>query len=80
MTYAELVSKVIGFINFLIPVLFAGVFLVIVWKIIDIWIIHGDSSEDLVKGGRFALTAVLVLVVTVSLWGILALLRNSLFG
>jgi len=77
-TLAELVAFFLGIINGLIPLLFGIVFLVIIWKIIDAWVIHADDSVSREEGRTVAITGVVVIVIMVSIWGILNLLKNSL--
>ena len=76
-TYSGLVSELIGFINIVIPAMFALLFAYIIWKIIDAWILHAGDPKKVEEGKRFAVTAVLVLVVAVSVWGIVAIIRTS---
>jgi hypothetical protein len=77
-TFAELVAFAIGLINQVILFIFALAFLVMMWKIVDAWILHADDPGKREEGGSVAITAALVMVVMVSIWGILALLRASL--
>lgn len=79
-TFSELVNFILGFINLLIPALFAVVFLYLVIRIIDAWILHADDDGKREEGKRLMITAVIVFVVMISVWGIIALLRNSIFG
>ena len=79
-TLAELVAFLLGIVNSLIPLLFAVVFLIIIWKIIDAWIIHADDPGSREEGRTVAIIGVVVLVIMISIWGILSLLRNSLLG
>ncbi len=79
-TFAELVNFILGFINILIPALFAIVFLYLFVKIIDAWIIHADDDGKREEGRRMMITAVVVFVVMVSAWGIVALIKNSIFS
>lgn len=74
--FKELVNFAIEFINIGITVLFALAFLVLTWKVVDAWIIHADDPTKREEGTTLALTAVVVMVVMVSVWGILALLRS----
>jgi hypothetical protein len=77
-TFAELVDFAIGFINILITFLFALAFLVLVWKMVDAWVIHAADASKREEGRSVAITSALVMVVMLSIWGILAILRNSL--
>ena len=76
-TYAGLVDFIISFINLLIPAMFALLFLFIVWKIVDLWIIHGADPAKVAEGKSLAVTAVIVVVVAISVWGIVAIIRSS---
>jgi Type IV secretion system pilin len=79
-TFAGLVDFILGFINILIPALFGILFLYLVVRIIDAWIIHADDDKKREEGKRLLITAALVFVVMVSAWGIVAMIRTSLFG
>lgn len=78
-TFKGLVDFIIGFINILIPALFGVLFLYIVWKIIDAWILHADDDSKREEGRRLVITAVLVFVLMISTWGIVAMIKQSLF-
>jgi len=79
-TFKDLVGFIIDFINILIPTLFGIIFVYIIWKIIDAWIIHAGNQEKREEGKRLALAAVLIMVLMVTAWGIVALIKQSLFG
>jgi Kef-type K+ transport system membrane component KefB len=72
--FAGLVDFFIEFLNLGIIVLFALAFLVLLWNIVDTWIIHSDDPSKREEGTTMAITAVIVMVVMVSIWGILGLL------
>jgi Type IV secretion system pilin len=76
-TFGGLVNFFIEFINIVITALLALAFLVLIWKIIDAWIIHADDEKKRAEGKSYALTAVIVFVVMVSVWGILQLLVGA---
>jgi len=78
-TFAELVAFFIGIINSLIVVIFALAFVVMMWKIIDAWIIHADNDTKREEGKAVALTSVIVMVIMASIWGILSFLKASIF-
>jgi len=77
-TLAELVNFFVGIINSLIVVIFALAFIVMMWKIVDAWIIHADNDTKRDEGKAIALTAVIVMVIMASIWGILSFLKASL--
>ncbi len=78
-TFKGLVNFIISFINILIPALFGVLFLYIVWRIIDTWILHAGDDSKREEGRRLVLTAVLVLVLMISTWGIVAMIKQSIF-
>ena len=77
--FATLVDEIISLLQVVIPFIFSVALLVIIWKIIDTWIINAGDTTKLAAGRQFVLYAVLILVVMSGIWGILALLRSSLF-
>lgn len=79
-TYSGLIDEVIGFINVLIPAMFALVFVYFIWKMIDAWVLHAGDPNKIQEGKTFALTAIIVLVVALSVWGIVAIIRTSFLG
>lgn len=78
--FNEVVKFVIDFINILITVLFALLFLFVVYKIIDAWVINGGDEKKVEEGKKQVTVAVIVFVIMVSTWGIVSLIKNSLFG
>jgi hypothetical protein len=79
-TLKELVNVFLDIINLLIPALFAILFLFITWKIFDAWVINAADEQKREEGKKLALTAVLVIVVMLSVWGIVTMLKSSIFG
>lgn len=79
-TFSGLVDFIVNIINILIPAIFGVVFVYLVFKIIDAWIIHAGDEKKLEEGKRLMTTAVIVFVLMISTWGIVTLLKNSLFG
>ncbi len=80
-TYAGLVEFFLGLIGtLLIPGIFLIVFLYSVWKIFDAWVIDVADERKRSEGKRFVVIAILSFVLMVSVWGIVGLLKNSIFG
>ncbi len=75
--FAGLVNFFLEFVNLGITFIFAIAFLVVLWKMIDAWIIHADDPTRREEGTTMAITAVVVMIVMVSIWGILALLTGN---
>jgi hypothetical protein len=79
-SFAELVDMFLGFISLLVPFVFSLALLVIVWKVIDAWVIHAGDVKKIEEGKKYAVTGILVLVVMSGIWAIVRLLRSSIFG
>lgn len=79
MTFADLVGKFLDLIALLIPIVFALTIVVLSWGIINAWIINGGDQGSVDRGKKIAVAGVIALVVMVSVWGIVALLQNSLY-
>lgn len=78
--FSELVGVFIDILSLVIPLLFGLALLVIVWRIVDAWILHAGDIKKIDEGKQYALWGVVVLVVMSSVWAILRILRGSLFG
>jgi len=78
--YKSLVNLFLDIINLLIPALFGILFFFIMWKIFDAWVINAADERKREEGKQLALTAVLVVVVMLSAWGIVTMLSSSIFG
>jgi hypothetical protein len=79
-TFADFVSLILDIINIIIPSIFGIVFLVLVWKIFDAWVINAADERKREEGKQYAVVATIVMVVMVIAWGIVAMIRNSIFG
>lgn len=79
-TFRGLVDGLLGLINIIIPAIFAILFLYIVWKIVDAWVINAADTKKRDEGKQLVVVAIVVFVLMVSTWGIIALLRNAFFG
>lgn len=78
--FKSFVGVIVDLINLLIIAIFALTFVVIVWAIIQTWIIGGGEAAQVEKGKKIITTSVLVLVVMSGIWAIIALLREGFFG
>jgi hypothetical protein len=79
-TFEGLVGAIIGFINILIPTLFGLLFLYVMWKIVDAWVINAGNETKREEGKQLVVVAVFVFVLMISAWGIVALIKQSVFG
>lgn len=78
-TLQELVSFFLEFINYLIPFLFGLVFVYVLWKLIDAWVIHSGDPKRQAEGRTLAIVAVIVFALMLSTWGVVAMVREFLF-
>ena len=78
--FNSLVNYILELISLLIPVIFGLIVIVLVWRLIDAWVINGGDQTKIDDGKRTALIGIVVLVILSGVWGILELLRSSLFG
>lgn len=76
--FSQLVAFFIGIIKLIIPLLFGLSLLVIVWKVVDAWIINGGDESKIEEGKQTIFVGVIALVIMSSIWGILSILQNSL--
>lgn len=79
-TFSGLVSGLLGLINIIIPAILGLVFLFLVWKIIDSWVINAGDESKREEGKQYAIVATIVMVLMVIAWGLVAMLRSSIFG
>jgi uncharacterized membrane-anchored protein len=79
-TFQGLVNGLLGLINIIIPTILGLIFLFLVWKIIDSWIINAGDESKREEGKQYAIVATIVMVLMVIAWGLVAMLRSSIFG
>ncbi|OGG41635.1 hypothetical protein A2837_00620 [Candidatus Kaiserbacteria bacterium RIFCSPHIGHO2_01_FULL_46_22] len=77
--FSELVGLIIGIIEPVISLLFAVALLVIVWKLIDAWIINPGDTKKLEEGRQYAIWGIIGLVIMSTIWAIVRLIQGSLF-
>lgn len=77
--FSDLIAEFINIITLLIPLIFAGTLLIIVWKVIDAWVIHGGEESKIEDGKNTIIVGIIALVVMSGIWGILNILQSSLF-
>ncbi|HMO77740.1 MAG TPA: hypothetical protein PKA42_03210 [Candidatus Paceibacterota bacterium] len=79
-SFKGLVNELLGIINLIIPLIFGVIFIFLTWKIIDAWIINAGDEKKVEDGKKYALTAVIVVVLMIAAWGIVEMLRSSVLG
>lgn len=78
-SFATLVNDLLEIIDLLVLVIFAITFIMIMWGTIQAWIVKGGDSSEVEKGKKIVTVGIVALVIMTGIWGILAILRNSLF-
>lgn len=78
--FSSLVIYVTEIISLLVPIIFGLILVVLIWRLIDAWIINAGDESKRREGRQTALIGVVVLVILSGIWGILSLLRSSFFG
>ena len=76
--FSDLVGKFLELINLTIPLIFAVTLVVVIWKVVQAWIIGGGDPSSIEAGKKTVLVAVIALTVMASIWGIVRLLQDSL--
>ena len=79
-TFSGLVNEILGLINMVIPIIFAFVFVFLIWKIFDAWVINAADERKREEGKQYAVVASIVMVIMIIAWGVVEMLRRSLFG
>ncbi|MEK7639020.1 MAG: hypothetical protein AAB388_02570 [Patescibacteria group bacterium] len=79
-SFDALVLLILDLINLVIIAIFAVLLVFIFWKIIDAWVINAADETKREEGKRLVVTAVLVLVVMISVWGIVEMIKVTFFG
>ena len=76
-SFAGLVGFFLGFIQLLVPLIFAATFLVIAWGVIKAWVINGGDPKAAAAGKQIAFVGVIALVFMFGVWGLVYMLQGS---
>ncbi|MEZ4200645.1 MAG: hypothetical protein R3B69_03625 [Candidatus Paceibacterota bacterium] len=79
MTFAGFVAQIIDILSGVVPLIFSLTLLVIVWKVVSLWIMNPGEADKIEEGKKIVVVGVIALVIMSGIWGILAILRDSLF-
>lgn len=75
------VNALLGFINgTLVPLVFAIAFLVFIWGVFKYFILGGGDEGSREEGKKLMLWGIIAFVVMVSIWGIVNIITDGLFG
>ncbi len=79
-TFTELVNRLLEIISSLVFLVFAVTFIFFVWQMIQSWIIKGGDEKAIDDGKKILVATIIGLVIMAGIWGILAMLRQGVFG
>ena len=78
--FKSFVGLLLNLINLAIPLIFGLTFIVLIWGIVQTWILNGGNEEAISKGKKLVVVGVAAFVLMFGIWGILAILRTTFFG
>lgn len=79
MDFKTLVTSLVNILNtYIVPTIFALIFLAFVWGAAKYFIIEGADESAREKGRQLMLWGVIAIVVLVGLWGIVNILLSTL--
>jgi len=78
--FRSLVAVFTDLIGILVVLVFTLTFLAFIWGIVKSWIIHGGSADGVESGKKIVVVGIITFVIMVSIWGILSILKSSIFG
>ena len=73
-----ILTQLVDFINFLVPIVFAIAFIVFIWGVFRYFIQGAASEEQRDTGKQFVVWSLVGFFLMLSLWGIVNLLTNTL--
>lgn len=79
-TFAGFVGVILDLIQTLIVGIFGLTLMVLIWGIVQAWILHGGDTTKVAEGRKIVTVGIIALVIMSGLWGIVALLRSGLFS
>lgn len=80
LTIAGFIGWIIAIMNYLVWAMIIAALLVFLYGIFMLMFVGGGNEESRSKGRRFMLWGIVSLFVMVSVWGLVNILRTSIFG
>lgn len=77
--FRELVAVFLEILSGLIYLVFLLIFIVFIWGIVRTWILGSGDPKNIESGKKIIVAGLVAFVVTLGIWGIVAILRFSLF-
>ena len=79
MDFSGFVQLLLTIINTAIPALFAVTLAVVFWQVVKTWVISGGDPNSIKTGKSTIVVAIIALTVMASVWGLVNVLKTSLF-
>ncbi len=79
-TFATVLGSFNGIFNGIITLLISLIVFFIIWRVVTAWFIGGGDPKEVERGRQSVFVGLIVLVVVIGMWGIVALVRTTLFG
>ena len=76
----EMIDLFMGMIELIILLIFTLTFFVFMWGIVKGWIFHGAEASGQEEGNKVLVAGLIGMVVMFSVWGLVGLIKTSLFG
>jgi len=73
------VVLLLGIIEALVTFVVALTFIVFIWGIVSAWILNPADQQKIEAGRNTALAGIIGMIVAISIWGIVKLLKSGLF-
>ena len=80
MTFADFVDFLLSILASIVPLIFGLTLLVLIWKLVDAWIINAGDANKIAEGKYYAGIGILALTVMSAVWGIVYMLRSGFFN
>jgi len=79
-TFSDVVDIILNINQYIVFLIFAITFIVLLWTIVNAWILNGGNQETVNKAKGTITISIIVLVIMSGIWGILAVLKSTLVG
>lgn len=79
-TFSMFISRLLQIVDALMVMVIAFIVVLFMWRLITAWILHGGDPKEVERGKQSALVGIIVLVCIIGLWGLVSIVRFTLFG
>lgn len=80
LTFEDLVDRFIEILNMLIPVLIVLALIAFIFGVVKYLFLSQGQPDQRAEGAKFMTYGVVALFVMISVWGLVAILQNTVFG